>query len=263
MKFHWILLLLVVCFLCPKGMAATKEQTELELRIRSLIAEYFPDAHISQENDQLSASHGTMRFTVHGHSKTGERAGLTYQVEGPNFEGFLFSLSVNEGKYQGQAVIPQTLREPYWETYIDRPPTEDGAGHYVINFSYGSRLNQNFKLALFQLLPNSRRSSTTSVPESETQNRLPAESTSNVLEGTLRVHPKFHYRYYIDGFGDGQECALFQADNQLSQIKPGSRVRVKGKLGSRFFGGDPNDPAPALVKTWIIYMDVQSVDVLK
>ena len=51
----------------------------------------------------------------------------------------------------------------------------------------------------------------------------------DVLEGTLRVHPKFHYRYYIDGFGDGQECALFDADSKLASIKPGTPVRVSGR----------------------------------
>jgi hypothetical protein len=49
--------------------------------------------------------------------------------------------------------VPQTLREPYWQTYIDRPATEDGQGHYVINFSYGSRLDQAFMKDLFEALP--------------------------------------------------------------------------------------------------------------
>ena len=85
----------------------------------------------------------------------------------------------------------------------------------------------------------------------------------DILEGVLRVHSKFHYRYYIDGFGDGQHCALFQADKRLKQIKPGSVIRVRGDLASKLFGGDPKDKRSALIRTWIIYMDVDQVEVLR
>ena len=94
-----------------------------------------------------------------------------------------------------------------------------------------------------------------------------AQKASNrqvdILEGVLRVHPKFHYRYFIDGFGDGQECALFQADKRLKQIKPGSLIRVRGDLASHLFGGDPKDKRSALIRTWIIYMQVDQVQVLR
>ncbi len=81
----------------------------------------------------------------------------------------------------------------------------------------------------------------------------------DILQGVSRVHPKFHYRYFLDGFGDGQECALFRADKRLKQVKPGSLIRVRGDLASKFFG-DPKDKRAALVSTWIIYMDVVQVD---
>jgi hypothetical protein len=95
------------------------------------------------------------------------------------------------------------------------------------------------------------------------ETKASSEKPFNILVGRLRVHPKFHYRYYIDGFGDGQECALFGADERLSRIETGSTIRVQGKLASRFFGKQPNDKSSALVSTWIIYMDVNDVDVLR
>jgi hypothetical protein len=88
------------------------------------------------------------------------------------------------------------------------------------------------------------------------------KKSPDVLEGVLRVHPKFHYRYYIAGFGDGQHCALFGADEQFKKIAPGTRVRVQGELAARFFGNTA-DPTPALVSTWIIYMDVDKVELLR
>ncbi len=86
----------------------------------------------------------------------------------------------------------------------------------------------------------------------------------DTLEGVLRVHPKFHYRYYLDGIGHGQECALFSADKRLQQIKPGSLIQVRGDLASKFFGHDRKDKSPrALPPTWIIYMDIVQVEVLR
>lgn len=90
----------------------------------------------------------------------------------------------------------------------------------------------------------------------------PAEKPADILEGVLRLHPKFHYRYYIDGFGNGQKCALFGADGKLAQIKPGSLIRVRGKLGSKFFG-DPNDKLAAVIPTWVIYLNVDHLEVLR
>ncbi|MAG93727.1 MAG: hypothetical protein CMJ48_08270 [Planctomycetaceae bacterium] len=90
-----------------------------------------------------------------------------------------------------------------------------------------------------------------------------SNKSSDTLEGVLRIHPKFHYRYYIDGFGDGQECALFQADERLKRIKPGSVIRVRGDLASNLFGGNPKDKRSALIRTWVIYMDVEQVEVLR
>jgi hypothetical protein len=89
-----------------------------------------------------------------------------------------------------------------------------------------------------------------------------AQEATDVLEGVLKVHPKFHYRYYIDGFGNGQSCALFKADDTLREIKPGTRIRVRGDLASKFFG-NRNDKMAALVSTWIIYMDVDKAEVIR
>ena len=138
------------------ALAAPAGHSVLAERIANLVRKHYPDAAITQDNGKLTAKHGTMTFTIHRHWKTGEILEKTDQVEGPNFRGFMITISIENGKYEGQAVIPQTLNERYWVTYIDRPPTEDGKGHYVINFSYGSRLNRDFMKAVFEALPKSR-----------------------------------------------------------------------------------------------------------
>ena len=82
------------------------------------------------------------------------------------------------------------------------------------------------------------------------------------LEGILKVHPKYLYKYYITGFGDGQECALMKCQ-ELEKFKPGSYIHVEGKLGTFYHsGGNKNNPSP-LPKTWVIYMDVEKVYLLE
>lgn len=89
-----------------------------------------------------------------------------------------------------------------------------------------------------------------------------AKETRSTLEGTLRVHPKFLFKQYLNGFGDGQQCALF-GQEQLEQIEPGTHIRVTGRLGTRFHpGGSKDNPSP-FPRTWYIYMKVESVTILR
>ena len=150
----------LICALCLVNLFATQaafaKQPELADKIRKLVKKHFPDAVVFQDKRKLTAKHGTMVFTIHRHWKTGKIRKETDQVEGPNYQGFVISISVQDGRYEGQAMVPQVLNQRYWQTYIDRPPTENGNGHYVINFSYGSRLDKDFMRAVFEALPKSR-----------------------------------------------------------------------------------------------------------
>lgn len=132
------------------------EQLELNKKVTKIVLEHFPKAAVVVDHGNLVAKQGTMIFTVHRRSKTGKVGEKTDQVEGPNYQGFILSISVQDGQYHGAAVVPQTLQRPYWKTYIDRPATKDGKSHFVINFSYGARLNREFISALLEALPNSR-----------------------------------------------------------------------------------------------------------
>ena len=86
------------------------------------------------------------------------------------------------------------------------------------------------------------------------------------LEGELKVHPKFYYRYYLT-FG-GQTCALYGADHgrepeQLARLKLPVRVRVRGSLATAFHSGGTKENPSALAAGWELYMDVHEVEALK
>ena len=133
-------------------MATPVENLNFNDRVIKIVRKYFPKAEITSDNDKFDAKHGTMIFTVHTRWKTGEVGNKTNQVEGPNYLGFILSVSIQDNKYKGSADVPQTLRRPYWHTYIDRFACNDGKNHYVINFSYGSRLDKEFVKSIFEAL---------------------------------------------------------------------------------------------------------------
>jgi hypothetical protein len=87
------------------------------------------------------------------------------------------------------------------------------------------------------------------------------------LEGELKVHPKYLYRYYLM-LGNGQMCALYGSDHgrepdQLARLKLPARVRVRGVLGTAHHLGGTKENPSVFPETWVLYMDVQEVEALK
>ncbi|HUF62597.1 MAG TPA: TIGR03067 domain-containing protein [Verrucomicrobiales bacterium] len=90
-----------------------------------------------------------------------------------------------------------------------------------------------------------------------------AESRNEVsaLEGILKIHPKYLFKYYITGFGNGQACALFGKE-KLEPIEAGSRIHVEGRLGTRFHEGGSEQNLSPFPRTSYIFMEVETVRVL-
>lgn len=124
--------------------------------LTTVIRKHCPDAEIEMIDQTFVAKSGTMKFTVHARSKTGEIFPRTHEDEGPNFKGFLLRVSMHPGPYEGAAVVPQTLQGPYYPTFIDASPTSTGDGYLWVSFAYGSRLDAELKQALLEALPRMR-----------------------------------------------------------------------------------------------------------
>lgn len=121
-------------------------------KLKEVIKKECPDAEFEVEGDTFTAKRATMMFTLHGRWKTGEITSKTHQQEGPNYKGFLLHVTSRRGREVYQLVTPQTMREPYWSTYINNPPTPDGKDHYWVSFSYGSRLDEKVKAAVHEAI---------------------------------------------------------------------------------------------------------------
>ena len=89
----------------------------------------------------------------------------------------------------------------------------------------------------------------------------------STLEGVLRVHPKFLYKYYIVAYG-GQTCALYgdthtNEPEKLKDMKPGTQIRVRGCLGTFLHSGGSKDNPSPFPRTWVIYMELKEVTELR
>jgi RHS repeat-associated protein len=51
----------------------------------------------------------------------------------------MLTVVLHDGKYEGAAMVPQTLQGPYYPTFLDAVPMDSGKKHYQVHFSYGYR----------------------------------------------------------------------------------------------------------------------------
>jgi len=82
------------------------------------------------------------------------------------------------------------------------------------------------------------------------------------LEGTLKEHPKWLFKYLIK-LGSGQEIALRDLHDALKEIIPGSFIKVQGCLATTYHSGGTKDNPSPFSAQWVVYMDVKKVEVLK
>jgi hypothetical protein len=106
----------------------------LEARLRKVC----PDAKFEQRAGELVVRCQTQQFMVHALSRTGEYAEKPHKEEGPKSRGFLLRVSLSEAAYKGPLRIPQTLKETYWDTFVNDYPA--GRGEYLwLRLSHGRR----------------------------------------------------------------------------------------------------------------------------
>jgi hypothetical protein len=113
-------LILLAFSIAASSADATELPNDLVNKMRTTVRELCPDAQIEVSDREFTAKHGTMMFTLHNTSKTGEIHPKTYQTEGPSFRGFILTVSLQKGPYRGAAVVPLTDQGPYFPPSLTR-----------------------------------------------------------------------------------------------------------------------------------------------
>jgi hypothetical protein len=126
--------LIAVVVLASRPATADEWQTKLQ----SVIRLFDSNALVAVEHGGYVYRHHTQTFKIHAIDKTGAISALAHDEEGPNADGVLMRVSLQDGPYRGAADIPQDLHGPYWTTFINAYPVADGK-HLWLGLSYGRR----------------------------------------------------------------------------------------------------------------------------
>ena len=91
----------------------------------------------------LAIVYRAQTYKIHGVSMTGEISKEAHDEVGPTFKGFVLSVQVQPKGEINQAATPQTLREPYWQTYLQLTPLAGSDKQLYWGLSFGSRTDTN------------------------------------------------------------------------------------------------------------------------
>lgn len=90
----------------------------------------------------LTVRYRTRTFMVHGGSKRGAYTKEAREQEGPRYDGFLLRVHLQEAGAVHQAMVPQTIRGPYWQTDLDVTVVPGTGKQLYWALAYGSSSDQ-------------------------------------------------------------------------------------------------------------------------
>jgi hypothetical protein len=145
----WIIATVAGCILPLTSLAGDATTNAalaaVEARLQPILARLdprptvdFPEYHTS-----LVVTYRPQTYKIHGRSKSGQVSTNVYDEVGPGFEGFVLRAHLQPRGEVNQACIPQTIREPYWQTDLDVTPIGDTTNQVYWALSYMGRTPTN------------------------------------------------------------------------------------------------------------------------
>jgi hypothetical protein len=109
--------------------------------LRPVLEKLEPKADIAylSSTASLVVGYRSQPYKIHGRSMTGEVSPDAHDEIGPSFKGFVLRVHLQGKGEINQAVTPQTIGEPYWQTYLNVTPIGGTRKQIYWALSYGSR----------------------------------------------------------------------------------------------------------------------------
>ena len=148
---------LLVCLLTTSmAVAQDVKSDEWQEKLQSVIRQHHTNAVVVVEHGTYFYRYHTLTFKIHTIDKIGNILGTPHDEEGPNVDGILLKVALQDGPYQGAAKTPQDLKKSYWTTFINAYPAANGKCLWM-QLSYGSKtdnkLLEAIKTCLGPVLP--------------------------------------------------------------------------------------------------------------
>ena len=119
---------------------------QVEIKLRDTLAELRPAPgfeYLKDYRDSLQVTYLPQKFLVHRHDMTGRIATNAVEETGPSYKGFVLRVDLQPLGEVNQAVIPQTLHEPYWETQLEVTVVSGTTNQIFTVLSYGSQTDND------------------------------------------------------------------------------------------------------------------------
>lgn len=94
-------------------------QSKLKRELRDLLDGVRFEVPESSAGNSLLMRYQTREYQVYTRNKAGQLSRELVQREGPDDEGVLLSIHVQPKGDVNQAMVPQTIQEPYWSTFLN------------------------------------------------------------------------------------------------------------------------------------------------
>gem|GEM_PF-1484488 len=111
--------------------------------LKTLFRKQYPQATSHLLKDNIHFESDTRVFIVHESTMTGDWQD-PWETRGPKSGGILCDIRFQKGKYQGQAVTPQTFNKRYFKTLLLASYSEKRDAHIVVQLSYPRNVNEDF-----------------------------------------------------------------------------------------------------------------------
>ncbi len=102
-----------------------------------------PSFEYPKHAKSLFVKYRTRKFMIHNGSMTGEYSEKAHEEEGPSYRGFMLKVHLQKAVAVNQAVVPQTLRRPYWRTDLNITTVDGTDQQFYWGLSYGNRVDQS------------------------------------------------------------------------------------------------------------------------
>jgi hypothetical protein len=136
-------------------------KTELERELDKLDPNPVFVLEDASKSDALKVLFKTRDYVVHPSLPKGGYSVETETRVGPSEHGFLLVARVQELGVVNQLLVPQVVREPYWQTYVNVYPVKNTQKQICFCLSYGGRTQdeilKRIKKAAEQLDVNGKR----------------------------------------------------------------------------------------------------------
>ncbi len=131
-------------FLAVAADAPAQELARVIEELQPVLSTLSPSPKVTTNSQSsLAVSYQTQTFKIHSGSMTGEFSKEAHDEIGPTYKGFVLFVDVQPEGEVNQAVTPQTLRRPYWQTYIQVTPVAGSDKQLYWGLSFGSRTDTN------------------------------------------------------------------------------------------------------------------------